>query len=169
MLKQDCVIADSTGTAQLTLWEKNVGTLSTDQSYQLSGLLIRSFKGLKYLSIPKENFSVKDIGAVSQAETDGEKKNVLTNVVIRAVRFFENYRTCYACKAKVTPSDTLAQCNKSNTLQRLDKCSSQATAKIELVSDTENQCKMLTCFSPIIEEICCASNPSVEALLFAEK
>ena len=60
LTKQDCVIADALGTAKIVLWE-NINTLGEDQGYQLSGVMIWSFKGSKYLSVPKNNFDVEPI------------------------------------------------------------------------------------------------------------
>ena len=88
------------------------------------------------------------------------------NVQVCGVKFFDSYNGCYSCKSKVhATSDKLGKCNRCNTIQRLDKCMPQATAKLELRSETEQ--KILSCFSPVVESICSGSNVSVEALLFS--
>ena len=172
LLKQECTIADSTRSAKLTLWEDNVDVLAPDNSYELTGLQVRSFKGIKYLSVSRDNFSVKeisDIGAITNEDPEAEKFHSLSNVTVRGVRLFDSYNACYSCNAKVSITDNaaLSKCNKCGTLQRTDRCSTQVTAKIELYSETTEQCVTLVCFSPFLEEIC-SSNVSIEALLFSE-
>ena len=87
---------------------------------------------------------------------------------MRGVKYLESYEGCYACKSKVTATtETLGKCNRCNTLRRLDKCSKQTTAKIEAQSDSG--LTILTCFSPVIEEICESDHVTIESLLFSKK
>ena len=146
-LKQECTIAYLTRSAKLTLWEDNVEVLATDNSYELTGLQVRS---LKYLSVSRDNFSVKeisDIGAVTNEDPESEKSYSLSNVTVRGVRLFDSYNT-------ITENPALSKCNKCGTLQRTDRCSTQVTANIEIYSETTEQCVTLVCFSPFLEEIC---------------
>ena len=62
----------------------------------------------------------------------------------------------------------LGKCNHCNTLQRLDSCSQQITAKLELYSHDNQQSKVLLFFSPTIEEICGTATASAEKLLFSD-
>ena len=169
LIKQECVISDSTGNAKITAWEDNVDLFVEQNSYSITGVTVRSFKGQKFLSIPKDGFkseSIEDIGAVAQSNPELETKRTLMNVQVCGVKFFDSYNGCYSCKSKVhATSDKLGKCNRCNTIQRLDKCMPQATAKLELRSETEH--KILSCFSPVVESICSGSNVSVEALLFS--
>ena len=173
LIKQDCIIGDTTGTSKVVLWGDNVGVLAEELCYRLSGVAIRSFKGNKYLSVPKDNFDIEeidDIGAIDKALPDDIHTHTLQNVVVHGVKFFESYNGCYSCKAKVTPiSDQLGKCNRCMTMQRIDRCLEQATAKLELFSDSTNEHKVLTCFTPILEKICVSSNTSINSLLFSDK
>ena len=138
LLKQDCVVGDATGTAKITVWEDNVGLFTVDESYKLSGAMVRSFKGNKYLSIPKYDFTVEpidDIGTVNTS-TETDEIRILEDVEVRGVKFFDSYKGCYTCKGKVTP--TTGKCNRCNSIQRLDKCYDQVTAKLELGNDTNS-------------------------------
>ena len=51
LAKQECIVADSTATARMVLWENNIGRLSLNCSYKLEDVLIRAFQNIKYLSI----------------------------------------------------------------------------------------------------------------------
>ena len=159
LIKQECVISDSTGTAKITAWEDNVDLFVEQNSYSITGVTVRSFKGQKFLSIPKDGFkseSIEDIGAVAQSNPELETKRTLINVQVCGVKFFDSYNGCYSYKSKVhATSDKLGKCNRCNTIQRLDKCMPQATAKLELRSETEH--KILSCFSPVVEAYAAAA------------
>ena len=62
--------------------------------------------------------------------------------------------------------EKIGKCNRCNSIQRLDKCYDQVTAKLELGNDTEF--KVLSSFSPIIEEISGSNDATIETLLFSE-
>ena len=53
--KQDILIWDSTGTARLAVWEKEVGRMEKDGSYRLGGLMVREFCTKKFLSTSKQS------------------------------------------------------------------------------------------------------------------
>ena len=46
-VKQGILIGDSTGTGRLTVWEEEVGTIVSDDSYRLSGMMVREFRHQK--------------------------------------------------------------------------------------------------------------------------
>ena len=64
-MKQDVMTADSTGTAKLVLWEGNIGKITEEECYKLSGLMVRTFQNKRYLSVPRDNANIdalSDIG-----------------------------------------------------------------------------------------------------------
>ena len=69
------MIGVCTGTAKITAWEDNVDLFVEKNSYSLTRVTVRSFKGKKCFAIPKEGFKIeliKDIGAVAQGHPDGK-------------------------------------------------------------------------------------------------
>ena len=83
--KQDLIIGDSTRTAKLTVWEKNVTSLKIGSSYKLSGLMVEVYNGLRYLSMPKEDvhiISILDIGSVEENEPNNTDVSLEDAVVI---------------------------------------------------------------------------------------
>ena len=116
--KQEYIIADSSGTSMITTWGDNVGVLQEGESYKLSGLSVRTYCNKKFLSIPKDNFTIAiadDIGeVVDYGEVEKERK--MTGVVILGIKFFEVYSGCYSCRGKVTPTtDKLGDCSRCGT------------------------------------------------------
>lgn len=156
LTKQECVIGDATGRCKVILWEDNVDLLVEGASYKMSGLMVRVYRGKKYLSIPRENFevvSIDDIGCVEECESEDEEKREMKGGVVVGVKFFDVYSGCYACKGKVQPmSDVLAECTRCGMTQRLSRCNELASAKVDI--ETQGVIKSLSVFSPRIEEIC---------------
>ena len=42
-----------------TLWESDIGILEKGKSYNFQNVMVRSYEGTKYISIPKEDASVQ--------------------------------------------------------------------------------------------------------------
>ena len=67
--KQDVTISDQTGAAKLTVWEKNIGLLSLDSSYEFSQFIVQTYRNEKSLSWPKEGASfapIDDKGVIAE-------------------------------------------------------------------------------------------------------
>ena len=78
--KQDVLLGDSTGTLRLTLWEEEIGKMEEGVSYKLCGMVVREFRGRKFLSTSKQNSvieTIDDIGDVEEEDTDEEGNSTL--------------------------------------------------------------------------------------------
>ena len=75
--KQDTTLADATGTIRFTLWEKDVHSLEEGHSYRLVNVIIRSFKGTNYLSLPPDGATVQPTAEVDTGETDIAEQSIL--------------------------------------------------------------------------------------------
>ena len=51
--KQNIMIGDSSGTAKLTAWEDKIEKMKEEQCYKINGVVIREFRGAKFLSTSK--------------------------------------------------------------------------------------------------------------------
>ena len=72
MKKQDVVVGDSSGTARLIVWGKEIEEV---RSYRLSGMMVREFRGKKFLSTSKEMSAIErisDIGVVEEEEDESK-------------------------------------------------------------------------------------------------
>ena len=101
LFKQDISISDSTGTAQLAIWQDSIDSLTVGTLYSLQGLQVRSFNNSKYLSEPKSGFQysvVEDIQAV-MIDSDQQDEKVLNASITGA--WVNNSRMCQACKGKI--------------------------------------------------------------------
>ena len=125
----------------------------------MSGLLIRTYNGNKYLSVPRDGFEVSnidDIGVVEDIPTETKSEQKFTRVSIMGVRSLEKFDGCYSCSGKVLPqpeSSTLGKCTRCGTIQRLDRCQALASARLDL--DCGAETKTVVAFSDVLQKICC--------------
>ena len=57
--KQDLVIAGQSGSARLTLWQEEIGTMQAGCSYTAYGAMVREFHGQRFLSTSKQGTCIK--------------------------------------------------------------------------------------------------------------
>ena len=62
--KQDVVVADSTGSARLVLWEKEIGTMRVGDCYSVESVTVREFHGERYFSSQKQRTVFRDADPV---------------------------------------------------------------------------------------------------------
>ena len=78
-------MGDSTGVARVTVWESEIGKLKEGESYKLTGMMVREFKGKKFLFTSKDKSafeSIADIGVLEEGEgeKDSEKRRATGSV-----------------------------------------------------------------------------------------
>ena len=71
--EQDLVIADSSGSTRLTVWEEVIGKVVEGKSYRFTGMMVREFKGEKFLSTGKTDSKVEEIADIGEVEVDEEE------------------------------------------------------------------------------------------------
>ena len=81
--KQDCVVADGSGTCRLVLWQEEIGALQVNSSHRVSAVHVRMYDDLYYLSAAEkcEIEKIEDIGEVQQV-SDGSQKGASGKVVV---------------------------------------------------------------------------------------
>lgn len=72
--KQECLVADDTGTGRTVLWQQDIGRLE-GHSYTMRNVTVRTYDGVKYLSVSEVSTieEIDDIGSVVEAESDEEQ------------------------------------------------------------------------------------------------
>ena len=91
-VKQEVVVADSTGKATVTLLEPDVGLLKPHKSYQLNRLEIHSYQGKHYLAFP----SAASIEAPTSSDDDNDQEQ-LQCVTVSGIRQLETVYMCINC------------------------------------------------------------------------
>ena len=157
--KQDCVVGDSSACGRVVLWEQDVGRLEEGESYKLTSVSVRSYRGVSFLSVGGDCTieGVSDIGEIAELhEDDLEDCRVVRKVVdgeIGGVLYSEEYAGCLGCSAKIQSDDgVLAECMKCGMLMKLSKCGKFLTARVS-VDGLDGKKYMLTMFNDIIRKI----------------
>lgn len=169
LCKQEYIIGDATGSCKI---RDDCGIISPEQSVKLSGLLVRTFNGKKYVCIPRSNFEVsvlEDIGDVDKSALESVQEQKMSDVCIVGVKYFERYSACYSCNGKVIPkSVTVGHCGRCGSSQRLERCKEHLSARIDVeCAEGGKNVQNLSVFSPTLEEICGKEPASIDALLEA--
>ena len=122
--KQDFILADTTATTRLTLWEDKIDSLTLGKSYRLTNAVVRTWSNSTYLSLPREGSSIEqvpDIGDVADFDSEEEQIQELRSPIIIAVPLFNTYKSCVSCKARVeSTTPPLRRCSRCSILQRVD-------------------------------------------------
>lgn len=146
--KQDVIIADSSGLARLTLWEKDTDSLREQQCYHFTNFLVREFNGRKYLVMTRYDSTVQEIPEISCCkefkELEPEPSNSIKAAKIIAVLSLETHNLCFGCKARVEPgTPPFGRCSQCYMTQLYETCSVMMTAKLLFMTkDDEGQHRM---------------------------
>lgn len=73
---QNLLVGDCSAALRLTLWESEIGTMEEGSSYRGEGLMVREYKGKKFLSTSQENckiVKIEDIGSIEELEESEEE------------------------------------------------------------------------------------------------
>lgn len=144
---QEGVIADTSGHVILNIWEGNIGKIKEGCSYEMKGLMVKEYRGNKSLSMPKENFSIKeidDIGSLSDSYTGGKislEIQLIRDVRVFAVEKLDSYCSCVKCNGKVIPDndDDISECPKCGTMQDTKECKQAIVAQLRLKAKNGDQ------------------------------
>jgi len=96
LTKQEVLVGDSTGKAILTLWEQQTDSLELLESYYLTKLNVRIFRGqhtLSYTQFGASFTTIEDIGDVLEEEHEPAEP-LMEGVEIGGVKDFARYKTC---------------------------------------------------------------------------
>ena len=150
--KRDVVISDSSGSARFTVWESEIDKVEAYKRYRLSGMVVREFRGRKFLSTSTENSIIHLIADIGYVEEESVEENTTTDLGqptllcvrdarVVGVMHLDWYNGCLTCKTKLIPNaeDTdQGQCPKCNMLQSLDACRQEVTTQLMIKGAGEN-------------------------------
>lgn len=70
--KQDIKISDECGSGRLTVWQDEIGKMDVGKSYRLSDVMVREFRGQKFLSTLKEKSEIEEIDDIGEIASDDD-------------------------------------------------------------------------------------------------
>ena len=104
--KQDLIVGDASGSCRCTLWEADIDRLEDEQCYRLKELMVKEFRGEKYLSSTKEQSAIEEIGDIGDVEEEDEEEGAsgckqFDDVRVVGVDRLDNYSGRMKCELKV--------------------------------------------------------------------
>ena len=139
---QDVIIADSTNSVKLILWEDFVGTMEKETSYLIKNVEVRKFNGQRYFNTPaREGCMLREVEPLKGPLADVNNPQLLTTIDVEAKiigvnNFLNNFFTCCGCPSSFTPEgdEIVYNCKKCWTANKLSKC--QKTLSMRLLLET---------------------------------
>lgn len=100
--KQDLVIAYQSGSARLTLWQGEIGTMQAGCSYTVCGAMVREFRGQIFLSTSKQWTFIKKATPLENVMEeivvpDAGNGRTVKNVRVLGVSILGMYLGCLKC------------------------------------------------------------------------
>lgn len=159
--KQDVIVGDSSGSARVTVWEGEIGSMEEGGSYKMTGMMVREFRGEKFLSTSKQNSMIEriaDIGDVEEETEDesthGTPSSQISGGRIVGVLQLDHYRSCLKCTAKVLQDrddPEIGSCLKCQMMQAFEECGIQLSTQVMIRGD--NGTWTLRAFGKVVEDI----------------
>ncbi len=138
---QNAVISDSTGRANLSLWEESITLVELDKCYTFSNLIVKPFNEHNTLFTPKSGLTVDSIDnmdALPLLESIKKSKN-LTNAQVIAVTKFSSGHACLNCiKFKLDSLEddpNLGKCPDCHSTVLLRSCTFHVTALLHVTAN----------------------------------
>lgn len=145
MRKQDILIADSTATMKLSLWDNLVNTLEPLKSYKIENTSTRFFNNVKFLTSTKETTAeqIEPIENVAPAPIKKENQKLTGNIT--QVNINKNI-TCGNCRKKATVDQTtlMFRCNFCAMKQKVTSTITTLHGNLNIKSD--DRAEKLTIF-----------------------
>ena len=122
--------------------EGEIGKMTADLSYRLSGMMVREFRGKKFLSTSKEYSQIEEIKDIGDVEDEGSDEDIdqghtaqLDDARVVGILHLNMYKFtgCLRCSAKVLPDKDnaeLGHCMKCSMMQCLDASTVEFSAQL---------------------------------------
>lgn len=160
LIKRKGLLLDDTGRVEITLWNEQVQCIQ-EGFYQVEGIRLRQYRGIKFLSCEKDVTNFKEITEnlpnISQEDIEKAKDTLKQDEVacdkIQTTEIKEFY-TCPSCAKKVPfEHDTkMLRCLTCRCRFLITNASKTTTARIQII-DNDNQKVWYTLFTQSLETI----------------
>ena len=164
MKKQDLLIADTSGCIRLTIWEETIGKVTKDQSYRFTNMMVRIFKGNKFISTSKTDSDITSIDNITNVdntedidfpeEIPGTSGGFAGRMII-GIEPINEYLGCIKCSGKVQEDENdedLGQCTKCHLLQIVENCRRNVSVQMT-IQGTDGVPLRLRAFTKVIYNI----------------
>lgn len=159
-VKEDCVIEDATGQAQIDIWENLTDKLESGKAYKLTNLTIKNYAGNTNLGTTVETtFTQEDLqleemkGAKLLAELNNEEE-----LIVKEFKFVDKVNVFLTCQIKTcnkrmpySVGCVTAKCQSCGTTQKVKFAKQGMSAR--LCTEVEGKDLWLTAFTDTMEQL----------------
>lgn len=170
LVKEDCVLEDETGTAEIHIWDELINKVENGTTYEFQNLNVKHFKGSTHLATtPTTTF--KEAGKqLKSVQGPTLLENPEKEVKVEMFKFLNNlsvFVACQACKRKITESthQKYIKCRNCGVRQRQSECKRDASVQVKV--EIGGKEVWLTAFTNAIESLLAVS-PDVSLMSDSE-
>ena len=73
--KQDVLVGDASGMIRVALWEEEIGMMEEGQSYELNAVVVREYRGKRFLSTSRNKSKIEAVDGVAEVEEEESEEN----------------------------------------------------------------------------------------------
>lgn len=160
MVKEDCVLEDETGTANLHIWDEMITKVKSGSTYDFHNLNVKHFQGSTHLATTP----ITTFKEAKQQRTPVQGPALLENpekeVEVPKFKFVNKlsiFVACQSCKRKITEmsQQKYIKCKNCGVRQRQEEC--KRDASVQLKVEVDGQEMWLTAFTETIESLLAVS------------
>ena len=157
-IKEDCILEDTTGTAELHIWDPLFNELNDGHTYTFKNLAVKHFKGTCHLATKQDTTfcdaeqQIIDVNG-HQLLNNPEKELKVENFLL--IKNLCVFFSCQNCSKKITDLNSeKVKCSYCKTSQRSSQCKTHASAVIKVKDQDGDTCDMwLTAFTDVLEQL----------------
>ena len=158
---ESAILTDQTGSIPLTIWGELNKTLTSETSYKLAPLRVKSYD-IKRVSTTPYTRVLKLEKEFPPAEEEFAGAADITEIRVPSVNFAEDFKrwfSCGRCSKALTDIATLevVTCDSCKASQRIAKCAQECNLRIT-VQDEDNTKHVLTALREVLNAMVAKSN-----------
>ncbi|XP_068701335.1 uncharacterized protein [Montipora foliosa] len=177
LVKEDRVLEDETGTAEIHIWDELINKVKNGTTYEFQNLNIKHFKGSTHLATTPSTTFKEASKQLQSVQGPTLLENPEKEVQVEMFKFVNNlsvFVACQACKKKITENShqKYIKCRNFGVRQCQSDCKRDASVQVKVQIDDGKE-MWLTAFTDAIESLLVVSpdvslmsnSEAIEALL----
>lgn len=156
LVKEDCVLEDETGTAEIHIWDELINNVKNGTTYEFQNLNVKHFKGSAHLATTPATTFKEASKQLKSVQGPTLLENPEKEVKVEMFKFLNNlsiFVACQACRRKITESahQKYIKCRNCGVRQRQGECKRDASVQVKV--EIAGKEIWLTAFTKEIESL----------------
>ena len=134
LVKEDCIVEDSSGSAILHIWDPMIDQLSDGSTYEFQNLTVKEFQGTTHIAtststsftkVDQEGETLSGPALLENSEVQLQVKE------FKSVNKLSIFTSCQWCKRKITEIlQKYIKCQNCGVRQRVENCKRDASVQL---------------------------------------